>query len=324
MTKLISRSDVIRIATMDKTVPIVESAFAHMAKGDVLMPPKIYLDLPDFSGDFRAMPAYYKPKKKAGIKWVNSHTNNPKIGKPAVSAILILNDPETADTLAIIDAGALTGIRTGAAGGVASKYCARAESKTALYVGCGMQAYYQILAQQIAMPMEKIVLYDLNSESATKMAHQLATEINAEVSVIDNLETGCKSADIITTTTPGRAHILKSEWVMPGTHINAIGADAEGKQELPSALTKKCRIIVDEWEQASHSGEINVPIHEKIIEKSDIAGTIGQCVIGDIQGRNNDDEITLFDSTGLAIQDLALAAYIYEQCESASQFNFNG
>lgn len=324
MTKLISKSDVIRIATMDKTVPLVEAAFANMAKGEVVMPPKIYLDIPEYSGDFRAMPAHYKPKQIAGIKWVNSHTNNPKIGKPAVSAILVLNNPETADTLAILDAGALTGIRTGAAGGVASKYMARKEAKTALYVGCGVQAYYQILAQQVAMPMTRILLYDINPEGATQLAHRLTTEIDAEVSVIEHLETACNEADIITTTTPGRTSILETDWVKPGTHINAIGADAEGKQELPTALTKKCRIIVDEWEQASHSGEINVPLHEKEIGKSNISGTIGDCVIGTINGRETDEEITLFDSTGLAIQDLALASFIYEHCENATEFNFNG
>ena len=323
MTQLFSRGDVERAASMESAIPVIKDAFLNLANGVVKMPSKLYLDLPEYSGDFRAMPAHYNPTKKAGIKWVNSHSKNPVKGFPSVSAILILNDPETAETLAIMDGTALTGIRTGAAGGIASKLMAIPQAITGLYIGAGVQAYYQILAQQTEMPLKSIMIYDTDIKAARSLANTIR-HISSNIEVVEDLEEACKAAQVITTTTPGNAPVFQAKWVQPGTHINAIGADAKGKQELPTSLLQMSTIIVDEWEQASHSGEINNPLRSGELKQDNILGTLGECLNGTITPRVSPEQITVFDSTGLAIQDLALASHVYETSQQVKEFDFNG
>ena len=147
-------------------------------------------------------------------------------------------------------------------------------------------------------------------KSVSRFFKSISSFFKGKITISNSIEDCSKDADIITLTTPSRTPLLKSEWVSPGTHINAIGADAEGKQECDSALLKKALVYIDDWEQASHSGEINVPLSKGELKKDDIQGSIGDLVAGKITGRQSDSDITLFDSTGLAIQDIASAGAV--------------
>ncbi|RMH44301.1 MAG: ornithine cyclodeaminase family protein [Deltaproteobacteria bacterium] len=298
-TRVLTRADVDSVLTMKLAVDAVESAFAAHGRGDAHMPAKVYLDLPDHQGDFRAMPAALDGA--AGVKWVNSHPHNPeRFGLPAVMGVFVLSDPATAFPLAVLDATALTAARTGAAGAVAARYLARRDARTVGFVGCGVQARTLWAALRVALdrPLDAICA-DANAEAADRFA----AEIGGSVGSVQDAA-GC---DIVCTATPSRAPILDRAWVRPGTHINAMGADAPGKQELDPELLAAARVVIDDPHQALTSGEVNAPIRDGRLTPDAVATTLGAIVAGRAAGRTHDDEITVFDSTGLAIQDVALA-----------------
>lgn len=300
---------------MPIAVKTIEKAFHQFAIGKMRMPSKVYLDLPEYGGDFRAMPAYSATDHMASVKWVNSHPGNARKGIPSVMASIILNDAKTALPLAIMDATRLTGIRTGAAGGVAAKYLSSKNASIAAFVGAGTQARFQAEALLTVRKIKEIRFYDPSKRSQNEFQTWLSSIFEGKIIQCADAGSCVKNAHIITTTTPGKGPVISLKDVSPGTHINAIGADAPGKQELNPDILKKSRIIIDETEQATHSGEINVPIAKRIIKPSSIAGTLGSVISGDCRGRTSDGEITLFDSTGLAIQDLASATSVYRKAK---------
>ena len=307
-TLILTEDDVRKVLTMKETMEVVEKAFELHAKGKTQMPPKVYLTFE--KGDLRAMPAYLDGK--AGVKWVNSHPENPKKGLPTVMAVLIYNDPETGFPLAIMDGTHITNFRTGAAGGIAAKYLARRNSKVFGFVGCGRQAYTQFLALREVFEIELVKAYDIVEQNAERFA-KFCGDFGISAIVCD-IKEAC-DCDVLTTMTPSRKPIVKSEWVKEGTHINAIGADAPGKQELEEEILLKAKIVVDDIEQAMHGGEINVAVAKGLLKKKDIYATLGEVITGIKRGRENDDEITVFDSTGLAIQDIAVADLVFRKAK---------
>ncbi len=304
-TLLLTQKEVKDLLTMRDALKAVEHAFKMHGLNAVQMPAKIYLEFD--KGDLRAMPAYLDGK--AGVKWVNSHPENSKVGLPTVMALLIYNDPETGFPLAVMDATHITNVRTGAAGGIASKYLARPNSKVIGFVGCGTQAYTQLVAHKEFFDIKEVKCFDISEEKSGRFVEFCEGEgIHAEFMEIEEV---CK-CDILITTTPSREPIIKEEWIAEGTHINAIGADAPGKQELESGIVKKARVFVDDRDQAFHSGEVNVPLSQGIIKPEDVIGTLGEVITGRVNGRLG-DEITVFDSTGLAIQDIATASIVFQR-----------
>jgi len=282
----------------------VESAFAEHGRGNVQMPPKVYITFP--AGDFRTMPAYIPSAKIAGIKCVNVHPSNPAIGLPTVMALTIILDIDTGLPKAILNATGLTDLRTGAAGAIACKYLSRRKSVTVGLVGTGRQAAAQLRAISRELEVTSVRVWSRTDESAKKfVAGFPGFDCRA-----GSLPFTCDS-DIIVTTTPSRKPVILDAWVHDGTHINAIGADAPGKQELDPAILSRAMVIVDDPAQAIHSGEVNVPISTGQYDASEIAGTLGEVVLG-LKKRSGPGQVTVFDSTGLAIQDLAIAAIAME------------
>ncbi|MBI2041867.1 MAG: ornithine cyclodeaminase family protein [Candidatus Nealsonbacteria bacterium] len=301
--------NIIPAKDIQKIIDAVEGGFADYARGDVQMPPKQYLDFKECGGDLRIMPSYSQILKLAGTKIVNVHPENPQKGLPTVMAVVVLNDARDGRALALIEAAYITGIRTGAAGAIAAKYLAKKNTETLGVVGAGQQAFFQIAAITKVRKIKEVLVYDTKEENIIKLADSLK-ELGIEIKKASLEETA--KTDILTTTTPSRNPIIKNEWIKPGTHINAIGADAPGKEELDPIILKRAKIVIDNWEQASHSGEINVPIEKGIIKKEDIYSDLGNIVIGKTAGRENDTEITVFDSTGLGFQDLYTANLVYQ------------
>ncbi|NMB77649.1 MAG: ornithine cyclodeaminase family protein [Methanomicrobiales archaeon] len=286
----------------------VEAAFADHGMGLVQMPPKVYITLP--GGDFRTMPAYLPSAKIAGVKIVNVHPDNPKKGLPTVMALTVILDIATGRPLALLNATRLTDIRTGAAGAVAARYLSRKKTITLGVAGTGRQAGAQVRATAEELEIEQILIWS----RTTRHAEKFRTDMKQYDCRVVSLEQAC-NADVIVTTTPSRSPIIRSEWVHAGTHINAIGADAPGKQELDPALLLRAQVFVDDMAQAVHSGEVNVPITNGSYSPEKIAGTLGEVVIGK-KRRTDPDAITIFDSTGLAIQDLAIAAMVMREGSS--------
>ena len=302
-TLILTKEDVRSILTMETAIPAVEAAFAAHGRGETIMPPKLYLPLERHGGDFRAMPSYMAGA--AGVKWINMHPQNPRRhGLPAVIGVYVLSDPETALPLAILDGTLLTSFRTGAAGAVASKHLAVKAPATIGFIGCGVQARALLKAHRALYGGLRALTYD----SVPEAAEQFAKEKGGFPATADQ----AASCDIVCTSTPSRAPVVFRSYVGISTHINAMGADAPGKQELDPKILEEATVVVDDLAQASESGEVNVPLHHGIFPRERIYGTLGEVVAGKKKGRVG-TEITVFDSTGLAIQDLALARVTYDE-----------
>jgi alanine dehydrogenase len=325
-------ADVASLLSVEDALPLVEAAFAATARGEAQMPPKTYLTFPEHGGDLRAMPASLPKlpgleRAYAGVKVVNSHPGNPARGLPTVMATLVLNDPETGAPLAVMSAGRLTDLRTGAAGGVAAKYLSRADAATLGLVGCGRQAITQWMAVAAVRPIREVLVAGATREEAEAFCGRQAPF----AARLDRTGAGpsagrprfravpvdeAAGADVVVTTTPGRSPVVRAEWLRPGAHVNAIGADAPGKQELETAALRKTRVFVDHPAQAFHSGEVNVPLSTGSLAETDIAGSLGDVIVGKTPGRRSPEEITLFDSTGLAVQDVSVAGWVFQQARA--------
>ena len=307
----LTEEDVKSLLTMDEAIAAVEKAFYDHGMGYTQMPPKSYLYFPKYNGDLRTMPAYLEGQNQAGVKIVNVHAENPKIGLPTVMALLTLISAKNGMPLAIMGAAFLTAMRTGAAGAVAAKHLARHNCRVVGMIGAGVQAKAQLLGLSRHFKIEHVIIFDTSQERSQSLERECREFLDCEYMIGSKPQEACQ-CDILVTTTPSRRPVVKDRWVLPGTHINAIGADAKGKQELEATLTKRAKIFVDDMAQAVHSGEVNVPISEGELLPENIYAEIGHVLAGKKTGRESDKEITIFDSTGLGIQDVATGFAVYE------------
>lgn len=308
----LEQEEVKSVVKMQATIEVVEKAFKEHGLGKVQMPPKSYLYYPSYNGDLRTMPAYLEEEDITGVKIVNVHPENPEKGFPTVMALIVLISPKTGAPVAVLDGTYLTDIRTGAAGGLAAKYLARKDSKIIGIVGAGRQARTQLAALCYFFEPELVRITSRRKQSVAQFKEDMKTSIACEIRWEEEVEKVC-DCDILVTTTPVRKPLIKAEWIREGTHINAIGADAVGKEELDPELLLTSKIIVDDMVQALHSGEVNVPLAKDYISENDIYCQLGEIIAGLKPGRTRNEEITIFDSTGLAIQDVASAQLAYKK-----------
>jgi alanine dehydrogenase len=303
--------------SIDEVLKVVESAFREKGLGHVQMPAKLYLFYCKYNGDLRVMPSYIEHPDVSAVKIVNVHPENRnKYGLPTVMATIILMDPKNGAPLAIMGGTKITNLRTGAAGGVAAKYLARKDSKVVGLVGAGAQARTQLMALlSLYGELEEARVWSRTEKTRDAYVAEMkpmCSDITIMVSV-KSVKKAVEGADIVVTTTPSKTPIVLDEWVTSGMHFNCIGADAPGKCELDPQILMRAKIVVDNWEQASHSGEINVPLAKGIVTKQNVWCEIGEIVAGLKQGRVSSDEITVFTSTGLAIQDAVTAELAYKK-----------
>jgi alanine dehydrogenase len=312
-TLILTQRDVARLIDMQTAIRVTQESFIAMARGEAVMPPKIYLPLPRES-DFRAMPAFLEHPASCGVKWVNVHPGNPARGLSSVMAIIIMNDPATGFPLAVMDGLLITKLRTAAAAAVAAKVLARPNSRVVGLIGCGAQADAQLLALKEVLQIFRVHVWGSLAGEAARFCKRMRRQM-AQTTLIasPSVEACVKEADLIVTLTPSRRALVKRAWVSPGTHINAVGADAPGKQELDFKILRDATVVVDDRAQAIHGGEINVPIRRGQFHPRKIHASLGEILVGRKRSRQSDAEITLFDSTGLAIHDVALGAKIVRQ-----------
>jgi alanine dehydrogenase len=213
---------------------------------------------------------------------------------------MVLNSVETGLPMAILGGYYIGAARTGAAGAVASKYLARKNPKSIGFVGVGSVCKYMLEAHaELFKTIEEVRAWGRNAERAKKFAEEMSSLTGLKVKAVGTTREAVEGLDIVCTATPARGPVTKNEWVKPGTHINAFGADAKGKQELEPNILKRAKIVVDDKQQCIIGGEINVPLSQGLLKESDVYGQIGEIVNGWKKGRERDDEITLMDSTGI-------------------------
>lgn len=314
---MLTDDEVRTLISMKEVIERVEVAFREKGLKRVQMPAKTYLFFSKHDGDLRAMPSYLEELDISAVKVVNVHPNNrEKYNLPTVMAVIVLIDPKTGFPLAIMGGKTITDIRTGAAGGIAAKYLARKDSKVLALVGAGAQARTQLEALlEIFKSFDEVRVWSRGERSREEFKREMEMKHGASCNIIPvkSVEDAVRGADIIVTSTPSREPIVMNDWVSAGMHFNCIGADAPGKQELDPLILKRSKIVVDDWEQASHSGEINVPLSRGMITKDNVWAEIGEIVAGLKRGRERPDEITVFTSTGLAIQDAVTADLVYRK-----------
>ncbi len=317
-TRLLDRAAVEASAEIATVIDAVEDAFGAYARGDVLMPAKSYVELDAYNGDFRAMPAYLDAGDwdGAGIKWVNVHPDNPdRFDLPTVMATIIYSDPETAYPLAIMDGTAVTMMRTGAAAAVATDHLAIPEATSLGLIGAGDQADTQLAAIASVRPIEEVVVSDVDPDAVAAFIERHGDRFNVREGTIAE----AAACDVLSTVTPVREPIVPADAVGGHTHINAMGADAAGKQELDPAILEEAYLVIDDFEQCVHSGEVNVPWSTGRLDEGDIDAELGDVVIGGVPGRTSETGVTVFDSTGLAIQDIATARVVYNDATAADR-----
>jgi alanine dehydrogenase len=307
--KYFTNEEVSRTITVSECIEVIDSLFKNIE--DTQMPPKVYMNIPN--GDFRAMPAIVG--NTAGIKWCGVHLDETGTKRKInIFAKILINDVEGGSLLAMLDGEALTAIRTAAVTGVATNYLAPRHAKTAAFIGCGNQTRRQIEAVLSVRDIKTIKLYDLSEERANTLKEDLnylqvrqAEPVN--VLVCDDLEDCLWDSDIVTTLTPSRDPFIKHRYLKPVVHINAVGADADGKRELhPCVLAGVDLVSYDEWVQCSHSGEIQ---YSKTPRRGQIWSPLSLIINGTTEIASAKQ--TLFDATGLAIEDVATARYIYDK-----------
>jgi len=317
-TLLLGPDDVVEYADLPAVVDAVAAAFAADWRGDTVMPAKSYIDLPAYNGDFRSMPAYVHADDwdAAAVKWVNVHPDNPTDHDlPTVLGTLIYSDPETAFPLSVMDGTNLTRLRTGAAAAVATDHLAVADADSLGLVGAGVQSYTQLEAIAAVRDIERVVIADQDAEKQRAFVDHFDGRFDARAGAIED----AAACDVLSTITPVESPIVEREWLGAHTHVNAIGADAAGKHEHDDRTLLDAKLVIDDHEQCTHSGEINVPWGEGRLSDADIYGELGAIVAGERPGRESGDGVTLFDSTGLAIQDVAAAHVAYENARAAGE-----
>jgi ornithine cyclodeaminase/alanine dehydrogenase len=303
---------------MTDGVEVVEKAFAEMAGGTAVLPPRINLNTPDGVGLY--MPAYLKESDALVCKVVTSYKENPaRHNLPTILGKVLLQDPATGDVVCIMDGEYLTAVRTGAASGVATKYLARRESGQTLGIfGAGVQARAQLRAIVIARDIARVCVYSRRQESANRFIAEMSPELNLEIVRADSPGQILEKADIICTATSSPDPVFDGTLVREGTHINGVGSHAPDVRELDTAIIQRSRIVADSCDAClSEAGDIMIPIREGVIDRRHLSAELGDIITGRKPSRGNDREITLFKSNGLAIQDAATAKLVYDKAVQA-------
>src|SRR4051812_17549154 len=292
-----------RAVTPLEAIERVRDGFVRHASGEWQMPPKVYLLAPP-NGDFRAMPA--RGSGIAILKWITSFPVNPAKGLPAVMGVICVSSDEDGRPLALIDAGAVTALRTGAVAAIAAQELAREDAASVGIIGCGVYGAWaaRCLAAAEYGPG---VCYDPDPDRAGALAGELGWEAGSREDALE--------CDVVTCVTPGHERVIGAGDLRPGMHLNMLGADGPGKAEAEVEAVARCRAFCDEWEQAAHGGELTGAIEAGLVTQADVT-ELGEVLTGMSPGRGSDEEATLFDSTGLAIQDLAICHAVLEAHEA--------
>jgi alanine dehydrogenase len=295
---VLDHDGVLAAVSPQEAIERVRDGFVSFARGEWHMPPKVYLPSPP-NGDFRAMPV--RGEGLAILKWITSFPGNPRRGLPTVTGMVLVSDADNGEPLAMLDARAVTALRTGAAAAVATQELAREDADTIGLVGCGLHGLWvgRCLADAEYGPG---ICFDPDPDAAGRVAAELGWEVGDVSEAL--------ACEVVCTITPGGETVVPAEALRAGQHLNLLGADGPGKAEASVQAVERAlsegRLFCDEWQQASHGGELTGAVAAGIVRREDVT-ELGEVCAGLAPGRGSAEEITLFDSTGLAIQDLAIA-----------------
>jgi alanine dehydrogenase len=324
-TLLLARADIAGLLTLDDCIAAVEDAFRRHGEGKTLAP-KV-LGMPAREGGFHIKAALLEISAPYFAAKLNGNFfhNGERFAMPNIQGLIVLCDAANGCPLAVMDSIEITILRTGAATAVAARYLARPDSKVATICGCGNQGRVQLRALQRVLPVRHAYAFDLSADQAEKFAGEMSQELGIEVEAVTELETAAGRSDVCVTCTPAKKYFFLKDYVAPGTFLAAVGADNEEKQELDPRLLVSNKVVADILEQCLEIGDLHHALAEGLIERSGVYAELGEVVAGKKPGRTSRDEITVFDSTGMALQDVAAAAVVYERARKfgrGAQFQF--
>ena len=324
--RILSASDIEKLFTLDMAVKAVENAYRQKSTGEGSVWPMVFHEFVHGEADLDIKSGDLKCENIFGLKVVSWYGSNEKHGLPDLFGTSLLFDRETGEPKALLNAGPVTGLRTGAAGAIGARVFARQNSEKLLMVGCGAQSPYLIAATLFAMPSirqvmlcnprnpakaeEKLACLSAKVES---LLHGCGAERTYTTEAATDLEAAVKNSDIILTATPSYEPMIRTEWVQPGTHFSCIGSDMTGKQEIDSDILGRALVFGDDEKQCLSVGECEKPYQQGVI--AGLKAEIGDVITGKAEGRQKETDITVFDSTGIALQDLSSAAVILAEAE---------
>jgi ornithine cyclodeaminase/alanine dehydrogenase-like protein (mu-crystallin family) len=321
-TLILTRPQVASLLTIEECIPAVERIFRMHGEGKT-SPPGI-LGVRAAEGGFHIKAGVAGLGRNYFVAKINANfpQNGRRFGLPSIQGLIILADAGRGDPLAVMDSIEITIQRTGAATAVAAKHLSRADSSAATICGCGNQGRIQLQSLLSVRPLDRAFLYDLDPDRARSLAGEFTGPVKVQPVTPGDLPSAVRQSDICVTCTPSRRFFLEREWISPGTFIAAVGADSEEKQELDPLLFRGTRIVADILDQSATIGDLHHALESGVLRRSDVHAELGEIVAGSKEGRISSDEITIFDSTGMALQDAAAAALVYEKAarSGAGQF----
>ena len=310
--KILTETELRNTLPLDiKIIDCIESAFSELASGKVIMPPILSMPIKEYNGEIDVKTAYLPSIDSFALKASPGFFDNPKIGLPSTSGLMILFSCKTGVLEALLlDNGYLTDIRTAAAGAVAARHLSRLDSSNVCIIGAGTQAKLQLTALNLVRPIQYANIWARNFEKASLVAEELSIKLGFQIQASNNISESVKSADIVVTTTPSTEPILKADWLHPGLHITAMGADQHTKNELdPNCLKLADLYVADSISQTVKQGELRAALDAKIIALDKNFPELGQIINKTEEGRSSPKDITIVDLTGTGAQDTAIATY---------------
>jgi alanine dehydrogenase len=309
---ILNRRDVTRLLTMPECIELMESALASLARGEVILPLRPVIRVPESANVFAVMPAYSAALNASGAKLISVYPGNHGTGIDSHQGLVALFDGTSGTPVAIMDAASITAIRTAAVSAVATRLLAREDTRTLAILGAGIQGRTHVDAMLAVRPFERVMIWSRTTDHARQLAHEGADHHDAHFEVVSNADHAVHDADVVCTVTASKEPVLEGGWLRPGTHINAVGASIPTARELDTAAVANARLFVDRRESAlNEAGDVLIPIREGAFAATHIVAEIGEVLTGTAVGRRNDSEITLFKSLGLAVEDLACAHFLH-------------
>ncbi len=316
-TILLTRSDVSRLLTIEECIAAVEDAFRQFGEGTLPAPGILGTHVDGGGFHIKAGVLFIEGRLFYAAKTnANFPDNWARHGLPTIQGILVLFDAQCGSPLAIMDSAEITTLRTGAATAVAAKSLARPDSHKLTVIGCGVQGRVQAKALKAVLPIETVFAYDTDSARAKDFATAISEELGVAASSVPDFSIGTRQSDVIVTCTTSSCAFLREEHIRAGTFIAAVGADSEHKQELDPVLLVRNRVVPDVIDQAASIGELHHAIKAELVKQDSIRDDLGQVVAGKHPGRRSDNEIIIFDSTGMALQDVAAACAVYRRAQT--------
>lgn len=318
-TLLVTQQEVASLLSLDDCIAAVEQAFKLQGEGKTV-PPGI-LGMHAHHGGFHVKAGMLELGRPFFAAKMNANfpENRQRNGLPTIQGVIVFFDGENGYPLAVMDSGEITSLRTGAATAVAAKHLARQNSKIVTICGCGIQGRIQIESLARVRPIEQAYVYDTDSDQAGKFAERVSKDLEIDTTAVSDLAKAVADSDICVTSTPSRQYFLTRDIVAPGTFVAAVGADNPEKQELEPALMASSKVVVDVLEQCATIGDLHHALERGVVVRADVHAELSEIVAGKKPGRTTEEEITIFDSTGMALQDVAAAAVVYEKARNTGR-----